>query len=152
MPEKMPAEKPTTTMPPQGRTEASGPGAETCGEGCGSITTKPLVSKKPNTMTTTKFEKTKVPYEKDFTTSHREADIRGEPCSPHKTTQRITPGEAEARRRERVSMRDCGPIQRGRPCAADCDDLCMSRPHASGGDLRRTLGRSALAFAGIGSE
>ena len=151
MPEKMPVEKPTTTMPPQGRTEASGPGAETCGEGCGSITTKPLVSKKPNTMTTTKFEKTKVPYEKDFTTSHREADIRGEPCSPHKTTQRITPGEAEARRRERVSMRDCGPIQRGRPCAADC--LVMNVASVlTGGDLGRTSGRSAWAFGVTGSE
>ena len=31
MPEKMPVEKPTTTMPPQGRTEAFGLGAETRG-------------------------------------------------------------------------------------------------------------------------
>ena len=152
MPEKMPVEKPTTTMPPQGRTEAFGLGAETCGEGCGSSTTEPLVSKKPYAPTTTKFEKTKMPYKKDFTTSHREASIRGEPCGPHETTQRITPGEAEARRRERVSMRECGPIQRGRPCAADCDVVWMSHSHASGSDLRRALGRSAWAFAGIGSE
>ena len=70
----------------------------------------------------------------------------------HATTQRLTPQEAEARRRERVSMRECGPIQRGRPCAADCDVVWMSHSHASGSDLRRALGRSAWAFAGIGSE
>ena len=97
-------------------------------------TTKPLMPEKPDRMTTMKPGMTKMPY------------------SHHTTTQRITPGEAETRKRERVSMRECGPMQRGRPCAAESDISWMPRLHASGSDFRRTLGRSAWAFAGIGSE
>ena len=73
------------------------------------------------------------------------------PYAYHATTQRLTPQEAEARRRERVSMRECGPMQRGRRCAAESHVSWMPRSHAAGSDFGRTLGRSACAFAGIGS-
>ena len=53
------------------------------------------------------------------------AETRGEPYDYHTTAQRITPEKAEVRKRERererVSMRECGPMQRGRPCAAESD-------------------------------
>ena len=66
-------------------------------------TNKPLMPEKPD-QTTMKPGMTKMPHGR------------------HTTTQRITPGGGGSEeKREIVSMRECGPMQRGRPCAAESD-------------------------------